>query len=995
MALMWSYNGYELPAIPDEVLTEYPYCCITLIQYSDQSYNYYLYAYETPLAVTKLSATDGTQVTYWTFNNTGENVKYRAFSFNGSGTAWRSLYSNTVTPTNSGSIIQGYDGTDVQPIWTNFDMYYEGSLFFAASDPTGPDIDMSGSSIAIHCHYHVKVGEMLGVTVSLTVPEGYDNSYTLEVQGAESENTRIEETDVENVHHLYIGADETSTMVLLRATSRQFPQLKATKGVQVVGEAKVTGIEIITTNDTIETGSLKNVMAKVYGENVSTSAFTTSLSGNNDPQSQVIDRDDTIYFSLFCAWEETADSLTLTVTSIQDPSVSASKTFTVIKSDTGGDDSGGTGGDGSGSTGGDGGGDSGGTGGGDSGDDSGSTGTDTADSYKSGYMAGLATGLALYSGNGGNGNMDLSTLSAAKQYTDSQLSKYFGGNGDQTIETVLSADEVCVGKYYKGVFEPTFKSAIAVKNFVKPFVVSAKLVSVDHQFSVDVYKDGVYVKTEGWLSNGTVYTFDHTAYQYKLYIGQVAGGYVYDFDACRKSIVLTISTADILEFYNALEIQSDTERRNTKNAVEYMMRRNYDISYANAPTPIGLTTHVGNNQIVHPKVLYFPNKFGGHKYWMAYTPYPFANDAYENPCVAYSSDGYNWMNIDGNPLDDPAGDGYNSDTHLVYVESTDTLELWYRYISNYETTPVSEIVYRQTTKDGINWTEKEIVINNDSGDYVQYLSPAVVHDGSIYKMWAVNSTDNTINYYESRAAIPGETIALDNAMSTGRVDQAGRLDENNTDYMYTEKIHLNATKSFELTGVNLNGVTVHPALRYVTAYDADGNVLSDHCLQNVAEATASNGRTITMDESVDSVIITIYKAFNYTGKTAKLPAVESDGELTKVRDIRLNYQDGEKVYKPWHIDVIEDNGKTVLLVMCKSGTDWPLFLSTSDDNVTFTTPELVMVGNPSGWDTRLYRSSIVNVDGEYRIYYSAQNEVQKYGLGVSISNTLSNFVGKW
>lgn len=54
-----------------------------------------------------------------------------------------------------------------------------------------------------------------------------------------------------------------------------------------------------------------------------------------------------------------------------------------------------------------------------------------------------------------------------------------------------------------------------------------------------------------------------------------------------------------------------------------------------------------------------------------------------------------------------------------------------------------------------------------------------------------------------------------------------------------------------------------------------------------------------------------------------------------------------------------------------------------------------MIGNPYGWDTQLYRSSIVNVDGEYRIYYSAQNEVQQYGLGVCTSDKLLNFVGRW
>lgn len=566
---------------------------------------------------------------------------------------------------------------------------------------------------------------------------------------------------------------------------------------------------------------------------------------------------------------------------------------------------------------------------------------------------------------------------------------------DQTIETVLPVDAVCVGSYRQGILDSTYKHNIATISYVKPFVVSAKVISADYQLSVVVYKNGVYFKTEGWLSNGTVYTFDHTTYQYKLYIGQVVNGYVYDFEDCRKSIMLTISTANILESYNALETQNDTERRNTKNAVEYMMRRKYDISYANAPAPLGLITYVGNNQVVHPKVLYFPNKFGNRKYWMAYTPYPFANDRYENPCVAYSSDGYNWTNIDGNPLDDPAGDGYNSDTHLVYVESTGTLEIWYRYVSNYKNPPVSEIIYRQTTKNGINWTEKEVVAENSSGNYVQYLSPAVIHDGKKYKVWVVNDTSKTINYYESKASADEETIKLDGSMNVGKVDQIGRVDTSATDYMYTAKIKLNAAKSFQLTGINTKGIVIHPALRYVTAYDANGDVLNEYCLQSIAEASTAVGRTITMNAAVDSVIVTIYKASNYTNKTVTLPAVGSNNGLTKVRDITLTYQAAGKTYNPWHLDVIEDNGKTVLLIMCKSGTTWSLFLSTSVDNIAFTTPELVVAGNPYGWDTRLYRSSIVNVDGEYRIYYSAQNEIQKYGLGVCTSDKLSGFVGKW
>lgn len=570
-----------------------------------------------------------------------------------------------------------------------------------------------------------------------------------------------------------------------------------------------------------------------------------------------------------------------------------------------------------------------------------------------------------------------------------------GGVADQTIETVLALDEVRIGKYTKGVLDPAYNRAICTRGFIKPFVVSVTLTSADYQFAVAVYDNGAYVRTDGWLASDTVYTFDHEAYQYKMYFSRVDGEYVNDLDRCRQSVKLTISAADILESYNALEVKSDTERRNTKNAVEYMMRRNYDISYANAPTPLNLISYVGNNQIVHPKVLYFPDKFGGHKFWMAYTPYPFANDRYENPCVAYSDDGYEWTNIPGNPLFDAAGSGFCSDTHLVYVETTGKLEVWYRY-AHYGLTPVPEIMYRQTSTDGLNWTEKEVIVNNTSGDYVQYLSPAVIHDGSKYKLWVVNNTENRINYYESVADIAGETIALDDTMTSGKIIQNGNFSADDTEkYMYTEKIKLNAAKSFQLTAKNKNGITIHPALRYVTAYDADGNVLSAYSLQSVPEATASAGRTVTMDKSVDSVIITIYNAAAYTDKTIILPAVENSGELAKVRDITLNYQDGETVYNPWHIDVIEDNGKTVLLTMCKSGTAWSLFLATSDDNIAFTTPKLVMVGNPYGWDNQLYRSSIINVDGEYRIYYSAQDVKQRHGLGICTSNTLSNFVGKW
>ena len=453
----------------------------------------------------------------------------------------------------------------------------------------------------------------------------------------------------------------------------------------------------------------------------------------------------------------------------------------------------------------------------------------------------------------------------SEAYTTLKTEKLSGFN------SVFSVDEICYGTHKGGIANFTDKRSICTRGFVKPFVTNVAVTSDDYQLAVVVYNNGAYIRTEAWFTNGSTYTFDHEKYQYKLYITGIDNAYMHNYEAARQSVKLRVSTPDILYAYSELESKRDAERERMSKAMESMMRRNYDIAYANAPEPNGLITYTGNNQIVHPKVLYFHNKFGGHRYWMAYTPYPWAFDTYENPCIAYSDDGYEWTNINGNPLDDPAGVGYNSDTHLVYIEATGTMELWYRHIGDYDSPPVPEIIYRQTSKDGINWTAKEAVINNTTGDYVKYLSPCIIHDSSKYKLWVVNDSDKAIHYYES------------------------------TDL----------------------------------------------------------------------------------------------SSFTEVRTIDLDYVDGEDTYTLWHIDVIEDNGKTVILAMCKSGNKWTLFLSTSADNVTFDAPIVVMRGNPYGWDTRLYRSSIVNVNGEYRIYYSAQNENQKYGLGVCTSKTLSNFVGKW
>jgi hypothetical protein len=312
--------------------------------------------------------------------------------------------------------------------------------------------------------------------------------------------------------------------------------------------------------------------------------------------------------------------------------------------------------------------------------------------------------------------------------------------------------------------------------------------------------------------------------------------------------------------------------------VANFLTRNYDLSYANASDKLKMINYNGDNQNVHPKVLYIENGFGGHKYWMAYTPYPYGNVEYENPCIAYSDDGYVWNGTTLNPLAVKIDGGtvnYNSDTHLVYRDGT--LECWYRNANNDRQT---ETIYRRVSTDGVTWSNSAEVLKTGTGSLVNFLSPSIIYDSerNVYRIWVIGNSSGSLKmeYWET--------------------------DEN-----------------------------------------------------------ASN--------------------------------------WNKLRDYDLSYRDGDKVYKPWHIDVIKDSDKYISVVMCKdtwssdSSDSWIIFLTESDDNINYSEPKVIMRENKGSWDEMLYRASIVNVEGEYRVYYSARNTEGIFGIGITKSKTLDKFIG--
>ena len=143
-----------------------------------------------------------------------------------------------------------------------------------------------------------------------------------------------------------------------------------------------------------------------------------------------------------------------------------------------------------------------------------------------------------------------------------------------------------------------------------------------------------------------------------------------------------------------LNVQQIDERIDLKLATKYK---------ANPIEPLNIVTTYsdGNNQPTHPSVKFFSDGWNGHKYWMAYTPYPFNNDSVENPCITYSDDGINWSEIGiNNPIQNKPSSGYNSDPHLVMVNNT--LECWWREVEGSKT-----YFKRKKSTDGVTWGVEE------------------------------------------------------------------------------------------------------------------------------------------------------------------------------------------------------------------------------------------------------------------------------------------------
>ena len=142
-------------------------------------------------------------------------------------------------------------------------------------------------------------------------------------------------------------------------------------------------------------------------------------------------------------------------------------------------------------------------------------------------------------------------------------------------------------------------------------------------------------------------------------------------------------------------------------------------------TKIGLEipTYDGSGQAVHPDIFY-DQSIG--KYVLAFTPYPYTDDRFENPCVVLSDDGIRFYEErEGmNPLAPPPEKDHNDDPDVSLHDGVYSLLYLETVRPDYQNVIVLQ------SRDRLNWERKLLYhqeLGENGGDLI--LSPAAVWDG--------------------------------------------------------------------------------------------------------------------------------------------------------------------------------------------------------------------------------------------------------------------------
>ncbi len=220
----------------------------------------------------------------------------------------------------------------------------------------------------------------------------------------------------------------------------------------------------------------------------------------------------------------------------------------------------------------------------------------------------------------------------------------------------------------------------------------------------------------------------------------------------KKRIIILISFLCLLSLGYFLYDSHDMHVL-TKQMTQRLFSENI-VNHKNADMYLNISTCYEDDQPTHPKVISFDQPWNGYRYWMAYTPYLFGKDYYENPCIVVSQDMIHWNTIQGyeNPLE-PVPDQYikakiyNSDTHLIYNSDTHQMECWWRYVDD---TQDKVIIYRKVTEDGVHWSDKEVIFE-EVRSQKDFLSLSLIYENQMYHLWYIDK-NNTMKYCSGKDA---------------------------------------------------------------------------------------------------------------------------------------------------------------------------------------------------------------------------------------------------
>lgn len=156
---------------------------------------------------------------------------------------------------------------------------------------------------------------------------------------------------------------------------------------------------------------------------------------------------------------------------------------------------------------------------------------------------------------------------------------------------------------------------------------------------------------------------------------------------------------------------------------------------------IPIQTFDGSGSTTHPYIIELEKPLNAYRYYFVHTPYDNHNVELENPSLSVSNDGINF--IKPKDVKDPLLPIIKEQTKELLKYYSDNfilsdngeLQIWYRYTEEDKSTKKPRLknqIYRIISKDGINFSDPELIIDDDG---IWYLSPSIVKIENLYYLY--------------------------------------------------------------------------------------------------------------------------------------------------------------------------------------------------------------------------------------------------------------------